>query len=106
MAHIVALPWYHRPDWPVLHAAFADREAVSPCYDQWKARAIAREMRWRADGYTVRRIEVRPDAFLEWCEQNGRKPDHAARRAYADEMLAQQRLGKAGPAAGAGDRHV
>ena len=106
MAHIVALPWYHRPDWPVLHAVFADREAVSPCYDQWKARAIARELRWREDGYTVRRIEVRPEAFIAWCQRNNRKPDHAARRAYADELLAQQRLGNAGATAAAGDQHA
>ncbi|MGE0659818.1 MAG: hypothetical protein AB7O63_10005 [Reyranellaceae bacterium] len=94
MAHIVALPWYHRTDWPALHQAFADREAINPCYDQWKSRAIAREQRWRDDGYTVLRVEVRPETFLAWCQQNGRKIDHAARRAYADEVLAQSRVSR------------
>ena len=92
MSKTVALPWYHRDDWSALHADFADRESISPCYDSWKASAIARETKWRQDGYDVQRIELRPDAFRDWCRANGRHADHASRRAYADEMLAQRRL--------------
>lgn len=87
MAKIVALPWYHRTDWQKLHAAFADRDAISPCYDSWKQRALAREQRWRDDGYRVRRIVVEPDDFIAWCRENRRQPDHASRRAYAEERM-------------------
>lgn len=92
MSKIVALPWYHRADWSALHAEFADRNSIPDCYDSWKASAIARETKWRLDGYNVQRIELRPDAFRDWCRANGRAADHASRRAYADEMLAQRRL--------------
>lgn len=95
----VALPWYHREDWPALHAEFADREAISPCYDTWKGSAIARERKWRSDGYAVHRIELRPDAFRLWCRANNRNADHASRRAYADEVLSRQRLDQIIPAA-------
>lgn len=92
MSKTVALPWYHRTDWSALHADFADRDSISPCYDAWKARAIARETKWRQDGYDVQRIELRPDSFRSWCRANGRVADHASRRAYADESLAERRL--------------
>jgi hypothetical protein len=92
MSKTVALPWYHREDWPALHAEFADRDAISPCYDTWKSSAIARETKWRQEGYKVHRIELRPDAFRLWCRGKNRSADYASRRAYADEMLAQLRL--------------
>jgi hypothetical protein len=92
MNKTVALPWYHREDWPALHAAFADRDAISPSYDSWKISALAREAKWRDDGYHVHRIELRPEAFRSWCHTKNRVADHASRRAYADEILTQLRL--------------
>lgn len=92
MSKIVALPWYHRSDWPALHAEFVDRESVTASYDIWKANAIARETKWRCDGYNVQRVELRPEPFREWCRAMGRKADHASRRAYADELLNKRRL--------------
>lgn len=91
MSKTVALPWYHRADWSALHADFADRDSISPCYDAWKASAIARETKWRQDGYDVQRIELRPDPFRDWCRANGRVANHASRRAYADERLSERR---------------
>ena len=92
MSKTVALPWYHREDWPALHAEFADRDVVSPCYDKWKSTAIAREAKWQQDGYKVHRIELRPDAFRLWCRNKRRAADYASRRAFADETLAQTQL--------------
>lgn len=89
---IVALPWYHREDWPALHAEFADRESISPCYDSWKTSAIAREAKWSSDGYKVHRIELRPEPFRLWCRSRNRPADHASRRAYAEELMARERL--------------
>lgn len=90
MSKTVALPWYHRADWPRLLAQFADRDAISDCYDAWKNTAIAREARWQRDGYDVKRIELRPEAFDEWCRNKGRPANYASRRAYVDEMLTRQ----------------
>jgi hypothetical protein len=89
---LVALPWYHREDWPALHAEFADRESISPCYDAWKTSAMAREAKWRDDGYKVHRVELRPEAFRAWCRAHNRRADYASRRAYAEELLAGARL--------------
>lgn len=87
MSKTVALPWYHRADWPRLHAQFADRDAITDCYDAWKSTAIAREARWQRDGYDVKRVELRPEAFDAWCRRHGRQANYASRRAYVDEML-------------------
>lgn len=92
MSKTVALPWYHRTDWPALHAAFTDREVIPDCYDSWKTSALSREAKWREDGYNVERIELRPDAFRDWCARQKRQGDYASRRAYVEEVLSQRRV--------------
>jgi hypothetical protein len=83
----VALPWYEREDWPILHQMFLERDAVSESYDVWKARAVEAEARYVAQGYDVVRVIVRPESLLEWCSRHRRRIDLRARHDFAQTHL-------------------
>ena len=81
----VALPWYHREDYGALLALFSDPDKLPSTFDAWLEHAEGVEKQFRAAGFSVARIWIRPAAFAAWCKERNVSPDQRARLIFANE---------------------
>ena len=82
---VSALPWYARPDYPVLLKLFSDPDKLPATYDAWLERAQGIERQFKRAGFGVSRIWIRPNPFAAWCRERNLSPDQAARLIFANE---------------------
>jgi hypothetical protein len=78
----ISLPWYSRETYPRILALVTDRHSFASTYDQWLMAAENNELVAQQSGLTIRRVMIDPDAFAQWCGEQGMAPDRAARMAY------------------------
>ncbi len=83
----LGIAWYSREDWPKLKALAADPGIIEETYDEWLQVAERIRRQLRAQGLEPERVEVKVDALLEWCREEGRPLDAAARSAFVAELL-------------------
>jgi hypothetical protein len=91
---VSALPWYARPDYPVLLKLFSDPDKLPATYDAWLERAERVERQLQKAEFDVVRIRIRPVSFSAWCKERMVSPDQAARLTFVNEAardLAAQR---------------
>jgi len=74
---VVALPWYHRDDYPALLKLFSDPHSLPAAYDAWLERAEGIERQFQKVGFGVAKIWIRPVPFLAWWQGTGRFPGPA-----------------------------
>ena len=82
---IIALPWYHRSNYPALLKLFSDPEKLPGTYDAWLSRAEEIEKLFQKAGFGVARIWIRPILFVAWCRERNISPDQRARLTFANE---------------------
>jgi hypothetical protein len=83
----VALPWYHRDDYPALLKLFSDPHMLTATYDAWLERAEGIELQFHKAGFAVARIWIYPVPFAAWCRERNVFPDQAARLTFASEAV-------------------
>ena len=82
---VSALPWYDRHDYQALLELFSDPDKLPTTYDAWLERAEGVERQFKAAGFGVARIWVRPAPFAAWCKERNVSPDQAARLTFVNE---------------------
>lgn len=83
----VAIAWYRREQWPLLHAVSADGDQLESTYDEWHAFATQQIRDLEARRIRVQKIEIDVGALARWCESEGRVVDGDARAEYARRGL-------------------
>jgi hypothetical protein len=83
----MGLAFYSPEEWEALRTAVPDPEALEDTYDEWLAVYRDGVAKLRASGFRPKRVDIRLDRFQDWWRRNGRRPDGAARAAYAADLL-------------------
>jgi len=65
----------------------ADVEELEESYHEWLATASTRFRQLQELGFNIRRVDVDVEDLVEWCKQQGRPADGAARADYVAEGL-------------------
>lgn len=90
---ILGIAWYRRDQWPLLLATAADRSNLEETYDEWltAAQQAIADMRSHSQGVKVIKVPVYLEDLFEWCIQEGRAQDRAARASYVSKKLWEMR---------------
>jgi hypothetical protein len=71
LPHVLGIPWYTAESYAACLALFEDAAKLPAVYEDWIARAKAREQAEVAAGHRVIRIVVEPVEFSRWCAEHG-----------------------------------
>ncbi len=82
--YTVALPWYEREDYQRLWDLAHDRSEMPACYEVWHAAAPDVISGWLARGRALQIVNVKPDEFLAWLQNEGLINTAATRLKYVE----------------------
>lgn len=82
----LVLPWYGPESYPRVVGLMLDADLLPPSYDSWRRHADQLLSVAQARGLLVMRVQIEPEEFLEWCDDEGYSPDTEGRLAYAEQM--------------------
>jgi hypothetical protein len=82
------VPWYREQDYAEIRRIMSDRVRFPKTFQEWLDRANCEVEALRLHGHSVQRIKVAPDAFVAWCERNGRGRNLRSRLDFAASLLA------------------
>ena len=78
----VRLAWYFPEQHQVMLAISEDTEDLHHTYDQWLADYGRTTAACAERGVAFERVTIDPEAWMRWCERQGRSLDRQAREAY------------------------
>lgn len=81
-----SIPWYQRTKYDRLRQISVDGEKLHATYKGWLRAATALESRMKESGADVHRVEIDPEDFVLWCEENDLSTDAHARTLYATSV--------------------
>lgn len=87
---IYSFAWFQPKEWQCLKETVEDPSTLDDTYEEWRKNADKVIGEFRANGQQVRKISIKIDELLAWCEANGMKPESKARSEYA-AFVSQQR---------------
>lgn len=80
---VMAIAWYSKQEWEKLKSVVDDPSSLDDTYSDWRKQANSALADIRNGGQEVMKISVKIDDLLEWCAEQGLKPDGKARSQYA-----------------------
>lgn len=87
MSTVVGVAWYSPNAWTELRSMAPDADMLEASYDEW-CQVFERGLaELRVAGLDPQRVEIEIAPFTAWCGEKRRRPDSAARAAYAAEGL-------------------
>lgn len=69
----------------------ADTNALTATYEDWMLMAWNLTKDLESKGVKVKKVAVTTDIFAEWCKNNNRIPDNAARSEYVSYLMATEK---------------
>ncbi len=87
---VYAMTWFQPDEWQKLKEVVDDPSSLDDSYFDWKVSAEDAIREFHENGQQVRKISIKVNKLLDWCEENGVRPDGKARSEYA-AYLAQER---------------
>ena len=91
----LAMCWYDESQWKILKDVTP--ETLDADYATWRQNASRALEQMTAAGHRVRKVAIKADALLRWCEARGVDPDADSRSAYAAWVLQRRHKGRAHP---------
>jgi hypothetical protein len=77
----LAMCWYDEEQWNILKKLQPD--ALDDSYATWRRNANRALQQMTQAGHNIKKVAVKIDAFLHWCEERGVEPNGESRSAYA-----------------------
>lgn len=84
------MTWFQPDEWLKLKEVVDDPSSLDDSYLDWKVNVEVAIREIRESGQQVRKISIKVNKLLDWCQENGVRPDGKARSEYA-AFLAQER---------------
>jgi len=81
------IPWFTPEAYRRLRAILKDVGGYPPEYNKWLKACEAEERQWIAEGDTVLRTSINPEAFGRWCRKRFVKPNRKAVEVFVEEMI-------------------
>jgi hypothetical protein len=91
---IYAMTWFQPDEWLKLKEVVDDPSSLDDSYLDWKVNAEVAIREIRESGQQVRKISIKVNKLLDWCQENGVRPDGKARSEYAAYLAQERDLGK------------
>jgi hypothetical protein len=89
-----AMTWFQPEEWQKLKDAVDDPSSLDDSYEEWKIGAEESIRNFRKNGQHVQKFSIKVSRLLEWCKENGRKPDGKARSEYVTFLARERSRGK------------
>ena len=83
MKTVVGVAWYSPGAWTALLSIAPDADKLEASYEEWVSVFEKGLADLRAAGVSPERVPIEIVPCVAWCEAQGRRPDSAARAAYA-----------------------
>lgn len=80
---VYSFAWFQPEEWTRLKEVVEDPSTLDDTYDEWRKNAESTIGEFRANGQSVRKISIKINELLDWCESKGVKPDGKARSEFA-----------------------
>ncbi len=77
----LAMCWYDEAQWNLLKEL--DPLALDDTYEIWRTNATRALHEMSQAGHNIKKVSVKIEAFLQWCDQKGVEPNAESRSAYA-----------------------
>jgi hypothetical protein len=85
----LAMCWYDESQWNILKEL--DPDTLDDSYDTWRANATRAMHELTQAGHNIKKVAIKIDAFLQWCDERGMDPNADSRTAYAIWKLKHRR---------------
>jgi hypothetical protein len=83
----IGFAWYRPEDFERLKTLFIDGHKLHASYQQWLQASKKGVQEMTAKGYTVEKVYIDPDTFLEWCSDRGLNIDSHGRSEFVNAFL-------------------
>ena len=87
---VYSFAWFQPDEWQCLKETVDDPETLDDTYQQWRHNAENMITELRANGEQVKKISIKINKLVSWCEAKGIKPDSKARSEYAAYLASQR----------------
>lgn len=83
----IGVTWYTRDSWQRLVEVADDRDALDDTFEDWERTALSAVQDLEALGRRIRKVPIDIEALVEWCRENHRQIDSAARADFVAHLL-------------------
>lgn len=77
----LAMCWYNEEQWNILKQLEPD--ALDDSFETWRKNANRALQEMTQAGHNIKKVSVKIDVFLRWCEERGVESNAESRSAYA-----------------------
>jgi len=90
---VSGVAWYRREQWALLKSTASDADDLEETYDEWLEFAKhSFKVIWDT-GIDLVKVDVDVDELIEWCRNEERPVDGAARTSFVIQKMKEQDLG-------------
>ncbi len=82
---IIGIAWFNENDWEEWKNISEDQ--IEDNYDDWLVEASLSKSKLEDQGFTVKKVNISPTNFKNWCKKNNKKLDSSSRSEYVSELL-------------------
>ena len=82
---IIGIAWFAENDW--IEWKNISEDKLEDKYEDWVMEALLARARFEEKGYIVKKVNITPSNFIEWCKKNNTKLDSSSRSQYVSELL-------------------
>jgi hypothetical protein len=90
----IAIPFFTESQWIAARTVMEDGTTFHNSYADFVQLVVNKELELRAQGKSTIRINIDPQAFVDWCGLNGRKVNAESRAIFAAWKAAQADRGR------------
>ena len=87
---VSGIAWYDKTQYQLLQVKAADADELHDSYEDWRHDANQAIAAQRQAGVSVKKVAIKVDEVIQWCEAQGRPFDISARSHYVSEYLRRQ----------------
>ncbi len=77
----LAMCWYDEEQWNILKKLQPD--TLDDSFETWRRNANRALQEMIQAGHNIKKVSVKIDVFLRWCQERGVEPNGESRSAYA-----------------------
>jgi hypothetical protein len=87
---IIGIAWYTPEQWERLKLLADDSEALDDTYNAWLKNASGHVRGLKRQGFQVVKFPLDVDAWVAWCQKNGKALDGAARSEFTSQKVSER----------------
>ena len=96
MSDVIGIAWFKDENtYRRAREIFTDSEVVPATFEDWRAIVKKELEEIKRVGNTALRVDIDPQAFVDWCYAHGHRPDSLGRTAFVNHIeLEYRKTGK------------